>query len=272
MSENELEGVFSEIDSENTAHNAVDQTETAEAEETASTAETETNTKTQNQNTEEVETQETGTTDEGTTSTDATSTETNEHSQTETQTEAVDQDWKQTLPPAPAPYQGPVPEVDENGQITNMSPVEYATYMRESTKAELRAEAYQGFVENRALDAAEKILPEMKSNPTVRMLVQNARVASVINGQQIDAVEAAKQVREALGLAPTAIANAKAEGANNAKASITVQKNAALETGTSNKGSDEADKITNLQKRIKRGDDEAFAELLGEWEKSGKLK
>lgn len=274
--DDEVAGVFDAIDAESSSHAPVDQNEVsteAKAEGAESTTETQ-ETKTQNQNTktEEVKSEETGTSAEGQAQSTETSTETDAHSKTETQTQAVDDNWKATLPPPPAPYSGPVPEVDpDTGQITNMTPQEYATYMRESTKAELRAEAYTSYIENAALDAAEKILPEIRTNPAVRTMVENARVASIINGQQIDAFEAAKQVREALGIAPQAIAQARAEGAQNAKTSITVQKNAAVETTASNQNNGE-DEVSKLQKRIKRGDDEAFAELLGLWDKEGKLK
>lgn len=194
-----------------------------------------------------------------------------EPSKTENQTEA-EFDWKQTLPPPPRPYEGPTPQIDEEtGQVTNMTAEEYATYLRESTKAELRVEGYKNYVENAALDAAEKILPEIKTNPSIRALVENIRVASVINGQQIDSYEAAKQVREALGISTQRLQDAKTEGANNAKVSIEVQKNAALETNSSQTGDPEADRIDQLQKRIKRGDDEAFVDLLNIWEEDGKL-
>lgn len=281
--DDEVAGVFDAIDAEGSSHAPVNQNEVSEnaaseggeAEVSTTEAENKNTESSQEQKTktEEVESTETGTSEEGQAQKTETTTETNEPSKTETQTQAVDDNWKATLPPPPAPYSGPVPEIDpETGQISNMTPVEYATYMRESTKAELRQEAYQNYIENAALNAAETILPEIKTNQAVRTMVENARVASIINGQQIDAFEAAKQVREALGLAPQAIAQAKAEGAQNAKASITIQKNAALETSSSNQNTGEDDQVTQLQKRIKRGDDDAFADLLGLWEKNGSLK
>lgn len=276
MSEpNELAGIIGEIEQESTAHNPVEQEEVsteAKAEGSESTTETE-ETKTSKTNTEAEETQETGTTETGTTETDATSTATDAPSKTETQTEvAEDFDFEATIPPAPQGYTGKVPEIDpETGQITNMNPVEYATYMRESTKAEMKLEGYNNFVEHAALDAAEKILPDIKTNPAVRTLVENARVAGLYNGQMLNSFEAAKLVRDALGLAPAKIADAKAQGAQNAKVSIEVQKNASLETSSSSKGNPTADKVTTLQKRVKRGDDEAFVELLDIWEKDGKV-
>lgn len=215
---------------------------------------------------------------EGTDTQDKTKIETNEPSKgteeadaegTETKTE-TEIDWKSTLPPAPQPYAGKVPEINEDGEITNMTHEEYQQYSKEIIKAELRLEGYGEYVENVALDAAEKILPEIKTNPLIRTLVQNIRVASVINGDPIDSYEAAKQVREALGIAPEKLSEAKAEGVANTKASITIQKNAALETG-SGQTAPEKDKVNDLQKRISRGDDDAFAELLDIWDETGKL-
>lgn len=270
----EVAGVFDAIDTEATAHDPIEEVSTEPVAEGAdSTTETEETEKTntessQEQSTEEVETQGEATSDKGQAQTETETTETKEPLQTETQTEAVVDNWQEKLPPPPVGYQGPEPQIDpETGQIVNMTPLEYATYLRESTKAELKQEDYRTMVENAALDAAEKILPEIKTNPAVRTMVENARVASVLTGQQIDTVTAAKQVREALGIAPAQLTQAKAQGAANAKASITVQKNAALETGSAQVVTE--DPTDNLVKRVNRGDDDAFAELLGAWEDQG---
>lgn len=265
----EVAGVFDAIDQEVTAHDPVEEVSTeAIAEGTESTTETEEVAKTET--TDNVETQEEAAPVEGQADTQAETTETKEPLQTEKPTEAVIDNWKASLPPPPAPYQGIVPQVDqETGQITNMSPVEYATYMRESTKAEIKQEAYTSYVENHALSVAETILPEIKTNPAVRMMVENARVASILTGNHIDTVQAAKQVREALGIAPQQIAQAQAAATKNAKASITIQKNAALETGSTQVQTEDNSK--EIMQRIKRGDDDAFAELLGSWEEQGKI-
>lgn len=199
--------------------------------------------------------------------------ETTEPSQTEKQTQAepVEDNWKDNLPPPPAPFALPAPEINELGQITNYTPDQYQRYLIESSKAEMRQEMYVQTVENRALDAAEQLLPEIKTNKLVRQLVENARVASIINGQQIDAYEAAKQVKEALGITSTKIAEAKAEGANGAKVQITVQKNAAVETKGPSQTKPKANAVDKLSKRLKQGDDEAFVELFDLWDKDGKI-
>jgi hypothetical protein len=260
----DVAGIIGEIETGQTAHDQIEEVSSEAIPEgsdsSSSTADTE------NKN-EEVVANSTEVTPTGETETKEAGTEQNEHSQTKTEI-----DWKATLPPAPQPYAGKKPEIDpETGQITNMTLEEYQRYNQEVVKAELRQEGYADYVEHAALGAAEQILPEIKTNPAVRQLVENMRVASVLSGQVIDTYEAAKVVRDALGIAPERISQVKAEAENNAKASITIQKNAALETGSSIKAP-EGDKVKELQTRIKRGDDEAFAELLGLWEENGSLK
>lgn len=266
---NEASGIFDAIDIEVTAHDPIEEVNTepvAEGSEASSSSdEIQEVTKT-----EEAPAEGEATSVEGQANTDTEKTESQEHLQNEESTEAEVENWEATLPPAPLPYQGPVPEVDpETGQISNMGPEEYAQYTRETLKAELRQEAYQSTYENAALNAAEKILPEIKTNQFVRQMVENARIASVLNGQQISSVEAAKQVREALGIAPEKLTQAKNEGAQNAKVSIEVQKSAALGSSSSQVPSE--DPTNDLVKRIQRGDDDAFTSLLSMWEDEGKI-
>lgn len=295
MSEtDDVAGLIGEIEAEKTAHAPVDQTKEKisepKAEGAESTPEPEDKTKTESQDQKQKEKpsdnkseekatgespkgepQQTSTPAEG----DKKPSEEPSKTETENKTEADYSDWQKTLPPPPPDYQGKQPEFDqETGQITNMTPQEYSEYLQEMAKLSYRKEAHTNIVEGRALDIAEQVLPEMRSNQHLRSLVENARIASILSGTPIDSVQAALQVRDALGLSKEKILAAKTEGANNAKASITVQKQAALGTGSSQKPADtsEADKITELQKRIKRGDDEAFVELLGIWEDNGTLK
>lgn len=180
-------------------------------------------------------------------------------------TEAVaDDDWKTGLPPPPQTYQLIEPQVNDEGQITNMDAAQYQQYLVERAKSEMRSEMYTQVVENRALDVAEKILPELKTTPLVRQMVQNIRIASIVNGQVMDTVEAAKQVKELLS-------GSEAKGAQNAKASITIQKNAAVETKGATQTKAQPSKTDRLAKRLKAGDDEAFAELFDTWNQEGKL-
>jgi hypothetical protein len=264
---NEVADIIGVIESEQSAHNPVAQEEIADAkaEGAESTPEPEEKQKEEGSpepktKTEDDGQQETGKPDEGKPSTEATPPDPDAHSK---ETKDAAPDWKATLPPPPADYAGKEPEVDPaTGQITNMSPQEYQQYVQDKTAANMQKISYNNAIEGRALDVAEAILPEIKTNPTIRKMVENARIASILSGNQIDTVQAAQQVKEALGITTNKILEAKTEGANNAKASIEVQKNAALETGASKKG-ESPDKTKELQKRIARGDDEAFAELLG---------
>ena len=262
----EVTGIFDVIEHTETAHDPVEETqeevsETPVAEGSESTTET---TETKEGETSETseETKETGKSAEG--QTETTEVEADKETLKSETTEQEDfSNWKDSLPPAPLPYQGKTPEYGEDGSITNMTAEEYQEFLIGKSMEGANLQMHRNLVENRAIDIAEKILPEIKTNPLVGQLVRDLRIASVVNGDEIDFVQAAIQVRDALGIAPDKLAAAKAEGANSAKASVTIQKAAALETGSSeNKTSEEGEKVKHLQSRIARGDDEAFAELL----------
>lgn len=192
-------------------------------------------------------------------------TDTTEPSKTETKTEVPeDVDWKKFLPPPPVLTPVIEPVLNEEGDITNMTPQQYEDYIVSKAENRIAERNYVQQVENAALDAAEKILPEIKTDQNIRNILESMRIASVVNGQQIDVVEAATQVRAMLG-------GAKAEGANNAKTHITVQKNAQVETqgGTQTQSDDGANK--DLDKRLRQGDDTAFEQLFSSWAEEGKL-
>lgn len=280
--DDEVAGVFAEIDHSSAAHEPVNQEDVSTEAKAEGSETTEEKTKTEK----EVDPKATAQSDEGQSQTTEESTQTNEPSKTESGTEGEQtsedktpeskteqdfSDWQKTLPPPPAEYQGKKPEFNDEGQITNMNPQEYLDYTIAMAQQATRKETYTNFVESQALNVAEQIIPDIKSNPNVRRMVENTRIASILSGNPIDTVQAALQVRDLLGIAPERIQAAKSEGANSTKASIEVQKNAALETGSTQKKSDEGAKITQLQKRVQKGDDTAFAELLGVWEEKGLL-
>lgn len=274
----ELAGVFDVIDTERTAHDPVNPEVSepqAEGGQTQDEGE-------QKQKTDETEDKDTGEaksepqqtkTDESTETKKETSEESkdskDETSKTETKSAEDFSNWRDTLPPPPAEFQGKTPEFNEEGAIVNMTPQEYSDYLAANAAHSYRKEAYTNNVEVRAFQVAEEIIPEIKDNPAIRQLIQNTRIASHLSGQPIDTVQAALQVRDALGLAPERLQAAKAEGAQNAKASITVQKNAALESGSSRVKSDDGDKIVKLQRRVRSGDDAAFVEILDIWQDKG---
>lgn len=195
-----------------------------------------------------------------------------EPSKTEEAAEAaVEDDWTPILPPELPPFNLPAPQFNEEGFITNMDAAQYQQYIVEKAKYEMKQEMHGLQFENQALDAAEKILPEIKTNPSIRSMVENIRVASILTGKQVNSYEAAKQVKEALGLSQTKVAAARAEGERNAKSSITVQKKAALQTNGSSQPAPNKAKNRELSQRLNRGDTDAYAELFDIWQEEGKL-
>lgn len=190
-----------------------------------------------------------------------TETESSPEPETKIETPESKVDWTQFLPPAP---QVPPPQPDENGDISRE---DYTKYIIAQAKAELEYDnKVKEFKEitSQQLDEAEKILPDIKSNPKTRALVENHRIATAINGQSGDLVTAAQDIKSLLD-------EARAEGAKNAQASVTIQKAAAVETGSSPAPSEEEVQGEQLAKRINAGDDEAVVELLSIWDEKGFL-
>lgn len=172
-------------------------------------------------------------------------------------------DWLKTLPPPPQDLQLKQPEYDEDGNVINMTGPEFMNYVQQATLQATRVDSYNRMFLDRSLQAAEEILPEMKTNENIRKMVQNQVVAATMNGENFTAVDAARSVKSLIG-------TAKSEGANSAKTSITIQKNAALETPSNQPKPDEksqADK--NLTKRLKSNDKTAYDELLANWIEDG---
>lgn len=196
---------------------------------------------------------------------------------TEVATTPEGDEVKFDLPPVPQFNLQP-PQYNELGQITNMTPQQYDQYIIEKAKYDIKMEGWVQNSENRALDAAEKILPQIKTSPAIRAMVENARTASILNNQPINSFEAAKLVKEALGLTNVdqkiaqARTEGKAEGVKSAKVSIERQKAATVETkGSTTKKAETSPKDRQLTKRLQMGDDSAFAELLDQWDQAGKL-
>lgn len=174
---------------------------------------------------------------------------------------AQETDWRTSLPPQPIATNVPFPERDEDG---NVDPAAYEDYILSKAEQRLEMKNYNMTVESRALDAAELILPEIKTNPQIRQMVEDIRVAQVVNGQSGDTVAAAQQIKALIG-------SAKALGAQNSKASIEVQRNATLETSGSSQPSASNVKGEKIADRINKGDDDAFIELLDIWQGEGYL-
>jgi hypothetical protein len=186
-----------------------------------------------------------------------------EPSQTNTENNAeVNDDWKNALPTAPAALTLEPPKPDEFGQI---DPLEYTTYVTERAKAEMRQEQYSQLVITRSFEEAEKVLPELKTNPQVQALVRDTFYAQIANGDPTVVVEIARNIKSLLN-------GSKAQGAQNTKTHIEVQKNAAVETkGATQKKATTPVKDKNLDKRLQKGDTSAFEELMNGWMSDGKV-
>ena len=183
--------------------------------------------------------------------------------ETQQETQADDNAWISALPPAPLEFNLPKPEFDEDGQLTNMTGEEFINYTVQAASHQAQITNWNNTVMNRALDEAEKILPEIKTNPKVREMVQNQVVANTMNGKGYTAVDAAREIKSLLG-------DATSQGAQNERTSITIQKNAAIET-PSNQRKSTPSKADALAKRLKSGDPSAHFDLMELWIEEGKV-
>lgn len=165
-------------------------------------------------------------------------------------------DWTQFVPTMKTQVEPP--QEDENGQVARDDLVRYAV---EQAKVEMRSEAAQIQSLNKNLDQAETVLPEMKSNPKIAELVRNNAFANLQQGQAPDFVSAAQTIKEVMG-------SVKAEATTNATTHITTQQNAAVGNGSATLPS-EPSKGQKLAERINNNDQDAFVELLEEWQKQG---
>lgn len=164
-------------------------------------------------------------------------------------------DWSQFLAPPEKPIEAPQPL--EDGTI---DPEQYKDYVVAEAKRQLREETRLSDGITQSAIQAEQILPEMKTDKTVASLVQSMAVTQVVAGQPVNLAAAAQQVR-------TILDQAKAAATSNAQASVTIQKNAAIETGSSQPAPDTSG--ADLAARINANEPEAFVELLEQWQKDG---
>ena len=198
-----------------------------------------------------------------TTETDETETP-DETSQTENNAETeADQDWKSHLPPDPGEFNLEPPKPDEFGQI---DPNEYGNYLKAQIRHESKVEEYNARVITATFDTVEKILPEVKDNAAFQAAIRNT-FYNTLNAD--DTVNLAKELRSSIDKVK---GESKAAGAQAAKTSISIQKNAAVESkGATRKSSKSDSKSDNLSKRLQRNDTSAFEELMGDWLDEGKI-
>lgn len=193
-------------------------------------------------------------------------TDTGEHSQKETQTEAEtasDYDWMAELPQAPETVEIKPPQPDEYGQI---DPVAYADYVEARVDQKNKLDSYNKEVITKSFEAVEKILPEVKSDPSLQTAIRSVYLA---NRNPVEVVDLARSFRKAFDANRQ---TGKTEGIKSAKTSITVQKNAAVETKSpTQKTQSSSPKNDSLTKRLAKGDTSAFEELMNDWQENKKV-
>jgi hypothetical protein len=177
----------------------------------------------------------------------------------ETKTDAVD--WTANLPTAPEDKEILPPEPDADGKVDLEA---YADYLEARTEYKSKLNQYNDQVLEVAFAEVERVLPEVKDNEGLQKMLRNTLLSS--NDPQ-DMVDAANGVRAEID---KVAAESKAAGVNSTKASITIQKNAAVETGATQVKPDTS-KADNLDKRLKANDDSAFEELMDQWQEDGKV-
>ena len=187
--------------------------------------------------------------------------EADEPLKTETQPEVAD-DWKAALPTDPGEFTLPAPVADENNQI---DPIEYGNYIRAQIKHDNLVDEYNAKLITTTFDTVEKILPEIKDSKAFQASIRNTYY-STLNAE--DTVNLAKELRSTID---TAKSMAKSAGIQSAKTSITIQKNAAVETKGATQKKATPSKTDNLVKRLQKNDTSAFEELMGDWLEDGKV-
>jgi hypothetical protein len=191
---------------------------------------------------------------------------TNEPSQTETKTETEtpsDYDWLSELPTPPEEVEIKPPTPDEFG---NIDPVEYGDYLEARLDQKRKLDSHNTTVVTKAFDAVEKILPEVKDTPALQKIIRTTFFA---NNNPIEIVDLARELRTTLDGKTQA---GKTAGIQNAKTSIEIQKKAAVETKSpSQKTAPKTNKDTTFERRLARGDTDAFEALMTDWQSQNKV-
>lgn len=196
--------------------------------------------------------------------TEETNEATTEPSQTETKTETdvLTDEWKTSLPPDPGEFNVEPPKPDEFGQI---DPLEYTDFLEQKILHRQKVEAYNEKVITATFNTIEKILPEVKENPAFQAAIRNT-YNGTLSGEET--INLARQLRASID---EVAGKNKAAGIQSAKTSITVQKNAAVETKGATQKKANTSKADNLTKRLRSNDTSAFEELMDGWMADGKI-
>lgn len=186
-----------------------------------------------------------------------TTTTTEEPSQSTTE---VTEEWYKDLPAAPGEFEIQPPEPDELGQV---DPNAVYDYLGQKFKHDQKVEAYNNAYITKSFEAAEAVLPELKTNKALQQMVKQTFISDPTNPAN-HPIEIAKGLSEAF--------SAKAsEGANNAKTQITIQKAATVEKTGASKPKSSPKKDENFERRLAKNDSSAFEELIGGWIDQGKV-
>lgn len=163
-------------------------------------------------------------------------------------------DWTQFLPEVEAQ---PLPEVGEDGLI---DPTEYAESLKSQIMSEVMDTLKFNQNEAKSWQAAEQVLPEIRTNPELRQLVYNTRVGDIANGGQGDAVAAATAIKNLMS-------SERAAGQAQEQTSVTIQKAAALETGAQVNAAPATN--NDYLSRLKAGDQSVTVNLVEQWIEEG---
>lgn len=188
--------------------------------------------------------------------------ETEVTSQEDTSTEVDDKAWQKDLPFAPGEFTVQPPQPDELGRVDADA---YADYVEKRVEHNQQVKAYNKLVINKAFEAAEAVLPELKTNAALQNIIKQTYLSEISAGN-LDAnpVAVARELRSFFD-------SKVAEGASNTRTQITIEKNASVEKTGAAKPKSTPKKDSNFERRLAKNDTAAFEELIGGWVQDGKI-
>ena len=189
--------------------------------------------------------------------------ETDSELKTETETKTVvDEDWRVGLPGDPGEFLMKAPEPDEFGQI---NPQDYSDYIRAQIRHDGKVDKYNADLITKTFDVVDSILPEIKENSAYQSAIRNTYFGTL---SPEDTVNLAKEFRSTID---KIAGDNKTKGIQSAKTSITILKNAAVETKGATQKKSDTSKSDNLTKRLQKNETSAYEELMESWLEEGKV-
>lgn len=172
------------------------------------------------------------------------------------ETTVDDTEWQKYLPARPADFELKAPEPDGLGRV---DPDEYTNYLEKKVEYNADVKAYNRAVVTQAFEAAEKVLPELKTNVTLQNIVKQTYLADIRDGKtDANPVTVARELKKAFD-------GKVAEGVQNTQTHIEVQKNATVEKNGATKRKASTRKGDDFDRRLQRNDTSAFEDLMGQW-------